>query len=158
MLLGDKDKFAFIIERIPEWEIGPYKSGIMFVIVNNDIYPKQVRTTTFNCELPELLDPGSAFIGPIIDKELYQKTDEQIIEFMDDPESDNWYRSFIPFHEIEDSGFRFYILSDGENVKMLICKMEIDNMVFVDKLELSVKEYDEIKKQVIDFYDNAGFE
>ena len=41
---------------------------------------------------------------------------------------------------------------------MLICKMEIDNMVFVDKLELSVKEYDKIKKQVIDFYDNAGFE
>lgn len=32
MLLGDPYRFAFLIERIPEWEKTGWKNGIMFVI------------------------------------------------------------------------------------------------------------------------------
>ena len=60
MLLGNPYKFAFLIERIPDWEKGSWKNGIMFVIINDNIYPKDVRTTTFNSEIPEILDSDSA--------------------------------------------------------------------------------------------------
>ena len=157
MLLGNPYKFSFLIERIPDWEKGSWKNGIMFVIINGDIYPKSVRTTTFNSETPEILNPDSAFINPIIDKELYEKSDLQIIEFVDDEEKENYYRYFIPFHEINDSGYRFYIISDSFNVKILVCKLENNQTKLVDRLEISIQEYNEIKFQVIDFYNNANF-
>ena len=158
MLLGDPYKFAFLIERIPDWEKGSWKNGIMFVIINGDIYPKSVRTTTFNSEIPEILDPDSAFINPIIDKELYEKSDLQIIEFVGDEEKENYYRYFIPFHEINDSGYRFYVISDNCNVKILVCKLESERTELVNRLEISIQEYNEIKFQVIDFYNNANFD
>lgn len=157
MLLGNPYKFAFLIERIPNWEKDYWKSGIMFVIINDDIYPKNVRTTTFNCEIPEILDSDSAFINPIIDKELYEKSDLQIIEFVDDEKKENYYRYFIPFHEINDSGYRLYVISDSCNVKILVCKLESEKTELVDRLEISIQEYNEIKLQVIDFYNNAKF-
>ena len=157
MLLGDPYKFAFLIERIPDWEKGSWKNGIMFVIINSNIYPKDVRITTFDSEIPEILDSDSAFINPIIDKELYEKSDLQIIEFVDDEEKENYYRYFIPFHEINDSGYRFYVISDSCNVKILVCKLESDQTELVDRLEISIQEYSEIKFQLIDFYHNAEF-
>lgn len=157
MLLGNPYKFAFLIERIPDWEKDIWKNGIMFVIINDDIYPKSVRTTTFNSELPEILDSESAFINPIIDKELYGKSDEQTIEFVSDEENEYYYRYFIPFHEINDSGYRLYVISNSCNVKILVCKLESEKTELVDKLEIPIQEYNEIKSQVIDFFNNAKF-
>lgn len=157
MLLGNPNKFAFLIERIPDWEKDIWKNGIMFVIINDDIYPKNVRTTTFNSELPEILDSESAFINPIIDKELYGKSDEQTIEFVSDEENEYYYRYFIPFHEINDSGYRLYVISNSCNVKILVCKLESEKTELVDKLEIPIQEYNEIKSQVIDFFNNAKF-
>ncbi len=158
MLLGNPDKFAFIIERIPEWEINGWINGIMFVMINNDIYPKHVRTTTFNSEIPDILNPNSAFMNPIIDKELYDKNHLQILEFVDDEENELFYRYFIPFHEIEDSGYRIYAISDGCNIKLLACKKEIEKTnLIVDFLEISIQEYNEIQKQIISFYNNDKF-
>ena len=156
MLLGDPYRFAFLIERIPEWEKTGWKNGIMFVIINDDVYPKYVPTTTFNSEMPDILRADSAFITPIIDTELYLKSDEEIIEIVDDEENEKYYFYFIPFHEINDSGYRIYVISNSFNVKLIVCKWEtkIEKMVFVDKLEISVEEYDMIKKQIIDCYDD----
>ena len=92
-----------------------------------------------------------------IDKELYEKSDLQIIGFVDDEEKENYYHYFIPFHEINDSGYRFYIISDSCNVKIFVCKLENDKPSLVDRLEISIQEYNEIKFQVIDFYNNAKF-
>lgn len=155
MLLGNPYKFAFLIERIPNWEKDIWKNGIMFVIINDDIYPKNVRTTTFNSEMPEILDSDSAFISPIVDIELYEKSDLQIIKYVSDEENENFYRYFIPFHEIDDSGYRIYVISDGCNVKLLVCKLESEKTEFVDRLELSIQEYNEIKLQIIDFYNDS---
>lgn len=157
MLLGDPYKFAFLIERIPDWERDTYKNGIMFVIINDDIYPKDVRTTTFNCEFPEVLASDSAFINPVVDKDLYEKSDLQIIDFVDDEDKELYYRYFIPFHEIEDAGFRIYVVTDSINVKIIVSKSEMDKMILVDRLEMPIQKYNEIKQQVIEFYHNCQF-
>ena len=154
MILGNPYKFAFLIERIPEWEVDFWKNGIMFVIINDDIYPKKVRTTTFNSELPDILNANSAFMNPIVDIDLYNN-DSEILDYISNEENENYYRYFIPFHEIEDSGYRFYIVSNNCNIKILIGKLEDEKIVLIDKTELSIQEYDEIKLQLINFYNTC---
>lgn len=154
MILGNPYKFAFLIERIPDWEQDSWKNGIMFVIVNDEIYPKDVRTTTFNSELPDILSSDSALMNPVVDVKLYKKTDSEIIAFVEDEENENYYRYFIPFHEINDTGYCFYVISDGSDVKILIGKTEKDEIALVDRLELTLKEYNEIKMQLVNFYNN----
>lgn len=129
----------------------------MFVIINDNIYPKDVRPTTFNSELPDILASDSAFISPIVNKDLYEKSDSQIIEFVNDEEKEQYYRYFIPFHEIEDSGFRIYVIAERYNVKLLVCKIEIDNIVLLDRIEMPIQEYNNVKQQVIEFYNNCNF-
>lgn len=152
MLLGNPNKFAFLIERISEWESETWKNGIMFVIINGEIYPKNLRTTTFNSEIPGILAQNSAFINPVINEELYEKSESEIIKYMSDEENENYYRFFIPFHEINDSGYRIYIISSKISVKIIVCKLEIDNISPIDRTEIQLHEYESIKKKIIDFF------
>lgn len=154
MLCGNPSGFAFLMERIPEWEVNSWKNGLMFVIVNDDIYPKDVRTTTFNSELPDLLNPDSAFVHPVIDKALFAKNDQEILDYVDNEAHELYARYFIPFHEIEDAGYRMYVISDGCRIRLLVCKMHADKTELVDTSEMTVQEYNAVKSQVMDFYNS----
>lgn len=161
MIIGNPLKFVFLIERIQDWEVDYWKNGIMFVIVNDGIYPKEMRTTTFNSEFPDVLNSNSAFMNPSIDKELYNKSDLELfrhmadITFPDDLENDNDYRYLIPFHEISDSGYNFFIISNGINVKILVGRWKFENINLVDCTEISIQEYAEIKSKITIFYDSV---
>lgn len=162
MIFGNPYKFAFLIERIPEWE-GFWINGIMFVIVNGEIYPKDVRTTTFNSELPDILSSNSAFINPVDNKELYGKGETELFSYIADVtyphnfDNDNDYSFLIPFHGINDSGYRVFITSNGVNIKILIGKWENEKIKFVDSAEISMQEYDKIKTQIMAFYNGGKF-
>lgn len=161
MIIGNPLKFAFLIERIQDWEVDYWKNGIMFVIVNNGIYPKEMRTTTFNSEIPDILNPNSAFMNPSIDKELYNKSDLELFRYMaditfpDSLENDNDYRYLIPFHEINDSGYNFFIISNGINIKIFVGRWEFENINLVDCTEISIQEYAEIKSKITIFYNSV---
>lgn len=160
MLIGNPYKFCFMIERIPEWETS-FINGIMFVAVNDDIYPKEMRTTTFNSELLDILD--SAFTDPVNDKTLYDMSDAELFRHMAEttypPDEDtlNDYRFHIPFHEICDSGYAFFVITNGENVRILVGKWEGDSLAFVDSTEISLQEYNDIIAQLRSFYNGGKF-
>ena len=68
MVIGDPCKFGFIIERIREWEAsGTYQSGIVFLFLDNTIYPDTVRNTTLNVDLYHLTRDDNPFMNPVID-------------------------------------------------------------------------------------------
>ena len=72
MVIGDPCKFGFIIERIRKWEAsGTYQSGIVFLFLDNTIYPDTVRNTTLNFDLYHLTRDDSPFMNPVIDSDLY---------------------------------------------------------------------------------------
>ena len=156
MVIGDTTKLSFIIERIPEWEDESFKNGIMFVTVNDSIYPKELRTATLNCEFADFLSSRSAFMVPVCDKELYSKPDEELFQsifsetYSDGIES---YRFLIPFHEINDAGHWLFIVTDGENVKILVGRWdhEADICSFVEAVEISMEEFEGIKTQLLSF-------
>lgn len=84
MILGDPYKFSFLIERIPEWEVNGWKNGIMFVAINGKIYTKDIQTTTFNSEIPDLLDCKSAFMNTVLNTEFYNKSTIEIFSHISD--------------------------------------------------------------------------
>lgn len=152
MIIGNPYKFAILIERIEEWETDLWKNGIMFVIMNGELYPKEVRTTTYNSELPNILNSDSAFVKPYVNIDLYKNDDSEILAYFQNDNKEEYYHYFIPFHEIEDSGYRFFVVSNGCYIKILIGKFDKEKLILIDKIELSIQDYEEIKLQIIDFY------
>lgn len=161
MIIGNPYQFAFLLERMPEWE-NTWINGLMFVAVNGEIYPKEVRTTTFNSELPDILSVDSAFIDPILDKKLYSKEKTELLSYIanltypQSIEENNDYSFLIPFHEIGDAGYSFFILSNGEKIRILVGQWEDERLHFIDETEIGMQEYNEIKTQVIAFYREAS--
>lgn len=156
MIIGDPCRFAFLIERVPQWESG-YFNGLMFLIVNDSIYPKEVRTTTLCCELSELLDAQSVLRNPVIDTALFRMETAECFRriteavYPEDYEIDNDYRYLIPFHEINDSGFSIFAVSDGENVRILVGEWEQASCSFVEETVIGMQEYCDIAKQLQEY-------
>lgn len=164
MIFGNVDKFGFIIERIPEWEDGYWFNGIMFVTVNGEIYPKEIRTTTFNSELPDVLGDDSAFAKPVCDVKLYNKSDLELFDYLQNIafptniDVNNDYKYYIPFHEIGDSGYRFFCISNGENIKIFVGKDCKNTTKFIDKIIITIEEYEKIKFQLKEFSNSISLE
>lgn len=66
MIIGEPEKPAFLVERIPKWE------------VNGELYPKYLRATTFHSELPDIPGEHSAMMHPVRDAALYAKSDAEL--------------------------------------------------------------------------------
>ena len=159
MIIGDPYKFCFLIERIPEWEDESFKNGIMFVCVEDSIYPNDVRTTTFNCELYHLTDVDGAFMKPVIEPDIFSLSDNKLFQHMlnvtypEDDELDNDYRYEWQFYEINDAGFRFFSVSNGHKVKLLVCRVHpVEELLNV--LEMEMIQYNKITREVKSFVDS----
>ena len=95
MVIGDPCKFGFIIERIREWEAsGTYQSGIVFLFLDNTIYPDTVRNTTLNVDLYHLTRDDSPFMNPVIDPDLYELEKDKLFKtlYTEDMETDQDYK------------------------------------------------------------------
>ena len=162
MLVGNPDKLAFLIERVPEWEADDvYKNGLLFLFINGRMYPKQLRTTTLSTELFVLLDENSPLMNPVINNELYELNSNELFQFISqltypaDYDKDNDYSYLIDFHEINDSGYSVFIISNDQNIKVLIGKWLEDIIVFIDEIEIRMQEYETIKQQLTIFYNHG---
>lgn len=63
----------------------------------------------------------------------------------------------IPFHEINDLGYCIFILSNGISIKILVGKWENYCLALVDDTEITVQEFENIRNQLIDFYNDDKF-
>lgn len=181
MVIGEPYKMALIVERMPIWEPqnDTFRNGIMFLCVNGEVYPKDVRTTTLNCELPWLLAPESPLMNTVIDKELFEMPSDELLAYLesitypdvidddadDDIEIDNDYRFVLPFEEISDRGFDVFVLSDGENVRVLVGQdvnrrlspngfIVTDGVELASETQITLQELENIRSQLAQFYDS----
>ncbi|MBP3793811.1 MAG: immunity 42 family protein [Ruminococcus sp.] len=177
MVIGEPYKMAFILERMAIWEPpdDTFRNGIMFLCVNGEIYPKDVRTTTFYTELPFLLAPESALMNTVVDKELFALPSSELLAYLeritypddtdDDDDIDNDYRFVLPFEEISDRGFDVFLVSDGENVRVLVGqdvnrRLSPNGFIINDGCELAsettitLAELESIRSQLSEFYNS----
>ena len=162
MVIGDPCKFGFIIERIREWEVsGTYQSGIVFLFLDNTIYPDTVRNTTLNFDLYHLTRDDSPFMNPVIDPDLYELEKEQLFKtlyetaYPEDIEADNDYKYVWDLQEIGDAGFEIFSISNGKKIKIFGAKLHIDDVDLLNMVELDLDEYLSIAKEVKNFVDHS---
>ena len=164
MVIGDPCKFGFIIERIREWEAsGTYQSGIVFLFLDNTIYPDTVRNTTLNVDLYHLTRDDSPFMNPVIDPDLYELEKEQLFKtlyetaYPEDIEADNDYKYVWPLQEIGDAGFDIFSVSNGKKIKIFGAKLHIDDVDLLNMVELDLDEYLSIANELKNYVDH-GYE
>ncbi|MBQ8120617.1 MAG: hypothetical protein IJ172_07575 [Ruminococcus sp.] len=173
MVIGDPYRLAFIVERMPIWEPqnDSFRNGIMFLCVSGEVYPKDVRTTTFFSELPDILGEGSALMNVAVDRELYAMPSDELLAYLEnitypeDIDTDNEYLFIVPFTEISDRGFDVFVLSDGENVRVLVGqsvnrRLSPNGFIINDGHELAsettitLAELESIRVALADFYNS----
>lgn len=164
MVIGDPCKFGFIIERIREWEASAtYQSGIVFLFLDNTIYPDTVRNTTLNVDLYHITQDDSPFMNPVIDPDLYELEKEQLFKtlyetaYPEDIEADNDYKYVWPLQEIGDAGFEIFSVSNGKKIKIFGAKLHIDDVDLLNMVELDLDEYLSIANELKDYVDH-GYE
>ena len=164
MVIGDPCKFGFIIERIREWEAsGTYQSGIVFLFLDNTIYPDTVRNTTLNVDLYHLTRDDSPFMNPVIDPDLYELEKEQLFKtlyetaYPEDIEADNDYKYVWPLQEIGDARFEIFSISNGKKIKIFGAKLHIDDVDLLNMVELDLDEYLSIANELKNYVDH-GYE
>lgn len=161
MLIGEPDKFAFLIEKVPEWSVGGFVNGLLYVYVNGEMFPKELRTTTLSTDLFMLRD--FAFENLPTDKRLYALSDGELFGelrrlrypdyFTDNEDADYDYRFDLDLQELGDCGYDIFALSSGENVRVLVGHWSGDEFALVNSAEITLDEFDKIRGAVIEYGD-----
>ena len=160
MVIGNTYKFGFIIERIREWEASAtYQSGIVFLFLDNTIYPDTVRNTTLNVDLYHLTRDDSPFMNPVIDPDLYELEKDKLFKtfYTEDMETDQGYKYVWDLQEIGDAGFEIFSVSNGKKIKIFGAKLHIDDVDLLNMVELDLDEYLSIPNELKNYVDH-GYE
>ena len=162
MLIGDPDKFAFLIEKVPEWSAGGFVNGLLYVYVNGEMFPKELRTTTLSTDLFMLR--SFAFDDLPNDERLYALSDGELFGelrrlrypnyFTDNEDADEDYRFDLELPELGDCGYHIFAVSGGEKVRVLIGHWSGDEFTLVNSAEISLAEFEKIRGAVIEYGEN----
>lgn len=158
MLMGNPDRFAFWIERVPEWETHNYKNGLLFLFFKGELYPKELRTTVLNSDLPTLLDGAhSPFLTPVSDASLYALEDEALFRriaemaYPPDGVTGNDCSFSLPLQELNDAGYALFLLSNGQQVKYLLGRWFGNSLSLAGTVELDASEHRAIVRQMTQY-------
>lgn len=159
MLIGNPDKFAFLLEIVPEWCSNNFIQGILNVYVNGVQYPDALRTTTLSSDIHWLLEDTSPFINPQINEELYSLETVELFNTLSKltfPETgENDYSYLIPLHEISDAGFYLFIVASEKEVRLLITQCNnLNVLTFSDEIKMDILDFECIKQKVRNYYMN----
>ena len=166
MLFGTIDKFAFLIERVPEWEDVSYVNGIMYVCLNWKMYPDTLRTTTLSTDLHFLFNSTMPNFQPKVNDDLYRMSTADLfktlceITFPEDYDIDNDYSYQVPLQEIEDSRYYFFAVACDNKVRLplavriLVGKYVNEEIVFDNEIEISISEFENIRDNLFEYYEN----
>lgn len=161
MVFGNPDRFAFMIEKIPEWSADGFVNGLLYVYVNSEVFPKEHRKTTLSSDLRGL--PNYAFVKPPIDERLYALGDVALFEelrklrypayFGEDKEADDDYKFDIELRELSDCGYHIFAISDGQNVHVIVGYwVDLENFELMNSVKIPLEEFTKIREGVREYY------
>ena len=169
MLAGNPDKFAFLIERVNEWESEGFVNGVMHVYINGKAYPKKLHTTTLNVDIAHLFNEDySAFLRPTASRKIYTMKGKKLFKqlrrlrfpayYGDDKEADEDYRFDVSLEEISNARYHVFVVTDGQKVRLLVGrwknKKHLNKCKFLDETEITAKKYQEIINRVYLYFHN----
>lgn len=158
MLIGNPDKFAFLLEIVPEWSDDTFINGMLYVFINGAQYPKTLRTTTLSDDIYYLVD-NSSFIHPKINDELFSLDAKTLfkklceITFPSAMEDNNDFDYLIPLTELSSEKYQIYIVSSKMSIKILVGHyINNDQIYFDDEVLMDLEEFEVIKQKMQNYY------
>ena len=161
MLIGNPDKFAFLLEIVPEWCSNGFVQGILNIYVNGVQYPDALRTTTLSTDVYWLLNDTSPFINPRINKELHTMETSELfnklcnLAFPETEAIDNDCSYSVPLQELSDAGYALFIVASEKEVRLIIGQhSETNALTFADEVKMDILDFEYIKQELQNFYMN----
>lgn len=165
MLFGNPEKFAFVIEKVPEWSDESFANGLLYVFIKWEMYPNEVRNTTLSDDLQCLLAKeypyGMYYL--VNDKELYALSDKKLFAelrrlrcpwLLDDEDSDDDYRFDLELPELSLANYRLFAISNGKYVRILIGHWDNpESFELVNSVRIPLKEFTKIRDELWDYYE-----
>lgn len=128
MIFGNPYRFAVWTEYIPQWSES-YKNGLFYLIINGNLYPGDIRTSTLSSDLYEIIDDDCALISHPENEAIFNLSTEDAFKHLFDlayPESseDNEYPDqlldyCITCPNITDFGGCFFAVADKRSLRIL---------------------------------------
>lgn len=161
MIIGNPDKFAFLLEIVPEWCSNSFVQGILNVHVNGVQYPDTLRTTTLSTDVYWLLNDTSPFINPRINEELHTMDTAELfnklcnLAFPETETCDNDYSYSVPLNELSDAGYTLFIVASPKEVRLIIGQHnKMNTLTFVDEVKIDILDFERIKQKLQKYYLN----
>lgn len=165
MLFGNPDKFAFLIEKVPEWSDESFANGLLYVFIKWEMYPNEVRNTTISDDLQFLLDKerpyGMYYL--VNDEKLYALPDEELFAklrrvrcpwLLDDEDADYDYRFDLELDELSLARYKIFAVSNGKLVRILIGHWENnESFELVNSVEITLEEFTKIRDELWEYYE-----
>lgn len=83
MIFGNPYNFAIWTEHVPQWG-EHYKNGLFYLVINGNLYPGDVRTSTLSSDLYEIIDNDCALISQPQNEEIFSLSTENAFKCLFD--------------------------------------------------------------------------
>ena len=157
MIFGDPFKFAFFIDIVDEWSSNSFHNGYFAISIDGTLYPPDVRCSTLDMVLAEILSDKSPLIILPENETLFNNNPEitfkkiQGITFPENSDIDNNYTYRVPLTELEDAGYVLFIVRSIDRIKFLIGEYcnETFKHNFIDEVIVDRKTINEIVVKIV---------
>ncbi|MDJ0041073.1 immunity 42 family protein [Pantoea allii] len=170
MIFGDPYRFAIWVEHVPQWGCS-YKNGLFYLVINGNLYPSDLRTSTLSTDLYEITDSDSALMSLPENNGIFQLNTKDAfnelssLAYPEASEEDEYPNQFfdycIPSSNISSFGGYFFAVASDNSLRIiggvtehLVKDRNEDRNIWMDidkpLLEDIILPKDEIKKIMID--------
>lgn len=128
MIFGDPYRFAIWVEHVPQWGEF-YKNGLFYFVVNGHMYPDDVRTSTLNVDIYDVIDNENALITLPCNDEIFKSSTSDAfntlmkLAYPESTEEDEYPEQVFDFCAapaiITDTGAYFFVVSNEEFVRVI---------------------------------------
>ena len=171
MIAGNPQTFAVITEKVANWRTDNKVSGMLHICINGVAYPRKPRATDVESDILCLFDGEiSSFSHPKISRKLFDLKGKKLFKKLrairfpqyasdgsngkDCPEADCRYDAV--FIGPATAGYHVFVLSDGQDVRLLIGrrkkKKHGGRLRYIDDVVIPADEYKRTVNRLYLFY------
>ena len=167
MIAGNPDTFAVLSEKVANWRIDNKVSGMLHICINGVAYPRKPRATDVENDILWLFNSeDSAFSHPKVSRKLFEMKGKKLFKKLRalrfpqycsenrNAEEDRRYDAV--FIGPATAGYHVFVLSDGQNVRLLIGRRKKrkhgGKLRYIDDVVITADEYQRTINRLYLFY------
>lgn len=167
MIAGNPDTFAVITQKVANWRTDSKVSGMLHVCINGVAYPRKPRATDVDSDILCLFDERtSAFSHPKISRKLFNMKGKKLFKRLRELRFPQYYsgdryaeedcRYDAVFIGPASAGYHVFVLSDGQNVRLVIGRRKKrkhgGRLRYIDDVIITAEEYQRTVNRLYLFY------